>query len=408
MSVEKRPERLYFPVLAFAVLTVFVAAIAWQVSWTRQSRHIFDRYSHRQAQRAQEALQELIDHPLFEQRKAQGESLLDSWFRRELERAERGLHLDALALISEEGAFIPASENSRLFFEEYGLQPPLSTKKLPEGFELLPLEGGYEVLVVFTLEFPRLLKLQQEATLAGLIALASLSLLVIASLVFTLNSLEKRREGLELDARLQQFGRMAAEVVHAIRNPLASLNLQAGELREIHQGDEETQEILQAMQQGIVKINHTLGLMTVLNRENRPMNQKIRPMELLHQLRKNFESSHFLMKIEVEADEVLLGNEELFGNMLENLIANSKDAGARTIRLRLFREGQRFHLLVEDDGPGLPASKDVFQPFFTTKAQGLGLGLMVVKEAVELHRGRVTSSSSSDLGGACFEILLPV
>jgi signal transduction histidine kinase len=66
-------------------------------------------------------------------------------------------------------------------------------------------------------------------------------------------------------------------------------------------------------------------------------------------------------------------------------------------------------ILVRDTGPGVPADQraNVFQPFFTTKATGTGLGLAVVRRIIEGHGGRITLLER-DEGGAEFELLLPV
>jgi signal transduction histidine kinase len=64
---------------------------------------------------------------------------------------------------------------------------------------------------------------------------------------------------------------------------------------------------------------------------------------------------------------------------------------------------------VIDNGPGIdPALREkVFQPFFTTKGHGTGLGLALVQKIVVTHNGRITLSAS-DAGGAAFQIALPL
>jgi signal transduction histidine kinase len=65
-------------------------------------------------------------------------------------------------------------------------------------------------------------------------------------------------------------------------------------------------------------------------------------------------------------------------------------------------------LAVEDDGPGVPEDirGQVFDPFFTTRSDGTGLGLAVVQSVILAHRGRVRLDSPP-AGGACFVVELP-
>jgi signal transduction histidine kinase len=63
---------------------------------------------------------------------------------------------------------------------------------------------------------------------------------------------------------------------------------------------------------------------------------------------------------------------------------------------------------VEDNGPGIPpdARERVFQPFFTSKRSGTGLGLALVQKIIVFHNGRITVSST-ELGGASLQVSLP-
>ncbi|HEU4993437.1 MAG TPA: MASE1 domain-containing protein [Gemmatimonadaceae bacterium] len=101
--------------------------------------------------------------------------------------------------------------------------------------------------------------------------------------------------------------------------------------------------------------------------------------------------------------------------VMVNLIVNSCEAmDARTgvdrrLNLRLSSNGTgHLHVSVSDSGAGLPASGEdrVFQPFFTTKSKGLGLGLAVCRSIATAHRGRLWGENNPE-GGATFHLLLP-
>lgn len=104
------------------------------------------------------------------------------------------------------------------------------------------------------------------------------------------------------------------------------------------------------------------------------------------------------------------GHEATVHEMLGNLLINAAEAtnGRGRIEVHLKPEGQSAVVEVHDNGPGIPAEQQhlIFEPLYTTKRGGLGLGLLSVKSAAKMHRGWV-EVVNSPLGGACFRITLP-
>ncbi|MBZ5559722.1 MAG: PAS domain-containing protein [Acidobacteriia bacterium] len=112
----------------------------------------------------------------------------------------------------------------------------------------------------------------------------------------------------------------------------------------------------------------------------------------------------------VDGDEVLL--RQAFSNLLRNALEACAGQGiapriviqsAVDARLRVSR------ISVDDNGPGIaPSDRDrVFQPFFTSKRNGTGLGLALVQKIIVFHNGRVTASAAA-LGGASLQVTLPL
>jgi nitrogen fixation/metabolism regulation signal transduction histidine kinase len=86
----------------------------------------------------------------------------------------------------------------------------------------------------------------------------------------------------------------------------------------------------------------------------------------------------------------LLADGDQLDQLLINLISNAVDAAATTdggVRVRWSGSDRSFHLVVEDDGPGLPDSANLFVPFFTTKPGGTGIGLVLSRQIAEAHKG---------------------
>lgn len=112
----------------------------------------------------------------------------------------------------------------------------------------------------------------------------------------------------------------------------------------------------------------------------------------------------------LQGDEVLL--RQAFSNLLRNAIdacAAASVAPVIIVESEIEPTRRWSHIRVEDNGPGIdPAARErIFQPFFTSKRSGTGLGLALVQKIVVFHNGRVSAGSSS-LGGASLQVVLPV
>jgi signal transduction histidine kinase len=117
--------------------------------------------------------------------------------------------------------------------------------------------------------------------------------------------------------------------------------------------------------------------------------------------------------IELPEEELICRlNPILLSWTIENLTKNAIDAmkGRGELKILLFEDKNHFKIHVEDSGKGIPASKfkTIFQPGYTTKERGWGLGLSLSKRIIEeYHSGKIKVLSSSAEKGTVFEIKLP-
>ena len=113
---------------------------------------------------------------------------------------------------------------------------------------------------------------------------------------------------------------------------------------------------------------------------------------------------------EIEQSISLEINSALMGRSLMNLMINAAQAtnGRSKILVRLARKDDGVVLEVHDDGPGVSdeQKEKIFEPFFTSKEDGNGLGLLSLKLCAELHQGAI-HLKRSHLGGACFSTIFP-
>lgn len=110
----------------------------------------------------------------------------------------------------------------------------------------------------------------------------------------------------------------------------------------------------------------------------------------------------------------ILGDRIQLQQVILNLVLNGVEAmkdtshESRTISIRTARVEQFAELSVSDRGPGIPEDKlkQVFEPFYSSKAEGMGMGLSIARTIIEAHNGFI-SASNREHGGASFAIRLP-
>lgn len=226
------------------------------------------------------------------------------------------------------------------------------------------------------------------------------------------------QERLERQERLSEMGEMAAKLAHQVRTPLSSALLYVGHLSRDDLSHAQRQKFATRLRDRLQHMERQVNDILAFSRGN-----SIQPTTL--NISALLADSIRLMQPLVDArcgrvslsdrsggDVAILGNPDALQGAFTNLIGNALDHGGDGVRLRIelsrCDEGS-VNLRFCDDGPGVPADlrKQVFDPFFTTRSDGTGLGLAVVQSVILGHHGQV-ELTESDADGACFSIELPV
>ncbi|MBI3932349.1 MAG: HAMP domain-containing protein [Acidobacteria bacterium] len=229
--------------------------------------------------------------------------------------------------------------------------------------------------------------------------------------------LERQRADLERSNRLAAWAEMARQVAHEVKNPLTPIQLSAEHLRRVYRDrDVDFAATLEACTETILKQVRTLrGIVTEFSAFARPPATRLEPQDLQELVsvvvRPYGTALPPGVRLVLEAPDVPQVNADrrLLERAVVNLVENALQAvGERgTITVRLQAGDDRVEVVVEDDGPGVDAEARarVFEPFFSTKTAGSGLGLALVKKIAEDHGGGVALDSGP--GGTRATLWLP-
>jgi C4-dicarboxylate-specific signal transduction histidine kinase len=239
--------------------------------------------------------------------------------------------------------------------------------------------------------------------------------------------LERQRQSTELArvGRVALMGEFAASLAHEINNPVGAMvanasagqrmlargQLGADELRELladivadgHRAREVIQGIRSMLHnretsQVIVRINDVLrDLLQIVRIDALERNVKIK-----HEINSN---THCVRANRVQLLQVLLN---LTLNAFEAMSVSRPDTRCLVISTDPNSNGEVV-IQVRDNGPGFPAgiADQLFEPFFSTKSEGTGMGLAIARGIVEAHGGTL-KGENCESGGACFTVRLPM
>ena len=263
---------------------------------------------------------------------------------------------------------------------------------------------------------------EQRERLARLQLATGLSLggiLLALGLVVFIRREERRRDALRDELRkaehLAGLGRLLAGVAHEVRTPLTAIRSTV-QLWERLPDHARTPESLAAVLGAVDRLNDLVGRLLLFARsgheDRRPVDLNAVAAETAELLRAQAD----VQRVEVACDPAkdlppVAGAAQALRQLVLNLAANALQAtpagGRLTIRTRGL-PGRRVELAVSDTGPGVPAGlRDrVFEPFFTTRPDGTGLGLALCREVARQHGGDVTLGPPAG-GGATFRLTLP-
>jgi two-component system sensor histidine kinase PilS (NtrC family) len=234
-----------------------------------------------------------------------------------------------------------------------------------------------------------------------------------------LTELRRMEEAMTRSERLAAIGRLAAGIAHEIRNPLAAIS---GSIELLSQtassggADNDSRELMTIVVREVERLNGLISDLLEFARPRRPDPQRLDFGATLQEMLRVFENDKHLAgaRVDLRAGEPVLVDadagqlRQLVWNLLRNA-AEASPAGA-PISVEVAAEPPEWaRLTVRDRGSGISAEARarIFEPFFSTKDRGTGLGLATVHRIVEEHHGSIAVDLPTD-GGTAMTIRLPL
>jgi two-component system sensor histidine kinase HydH len=226
-------------------------------------------------------------------------------------------------------------------------------------------------------------------------------------LIQDLSQVKSLEEELRRSERMAALGKMAAGVAHELRNPLSSIKGLAILLKSRFQEKSPDQETADILVHEVERLNRSIGELLDYARPQKLIKEDVRPEEVVQKavslIRMDAESVGVKVEIRMEDDLPLVqADQDKLNQVFLNLFLNSIQAmehGGR-LDIRVATQGRNVLFTVKDTGCGVNKEDlpRVFDPYFTTKADGTGLGLAMSVKIIEEHGGNMTFESEPDVG----------
>ncbi|BBP00422.1 hypothetical protein SFSGTM_11300 [Sulfuriferula nivalis] len=320
-----------------------------------------------------------------------------------------GFNWTTLVIENSQHAFIPVRQIAIVFILLLVL-----TSAFAIGFSMLVagrIARPITALTAFTRHFMRDKKLPEAPHLAE----GEVGELTKA-FVQTVTELEQSQANLVRASKLAVLGELAAVMAHEIRTPIGILRSSAQMLSREPGLSSEAQELTGFIESETERLNRLVSTLLDSARTRPPKLQPVDLQPVIHHSVDLLASQALKKSIDISLhletkSTVVMADAEQITQVLLNLILNAlqilPDHGQVTITSH--ETSKKLVIEISDNGPGIPqdALTRVFDPFFTKREGGVGLGLAVVQQIIIAHGGEIHAGNRTT-GGAIFTITLPM
>ena len=233
----------------------------------------------------------------------------------------------------------------------------------------------------------------------------------------------QQQEKLQFTSRLTTMGEMASTLAHELNQPLAAISsYNTGCLNKLESGQFTAGELTIALGKLGVQAQRAGRIIGRVHDFVRKSEPKLAACDLADVIDDSIgfiQAAAKLLNIRIVRDiqgvlPKLMADRVMIEQVLLNLMRNGIEAMSnvaperRRLTIKVDQVGDQMQISVIDRGPGIPAevSEKLFTPFFSTKAEGMGIGLNICRSIIEFHHGRLWVEDNPD-GGCIFVITLP-
>jgi len=245
------------------------------------------------------------------------------------------------------------------------------------------------------------------------IALTGALVVVVLVLLFYRQSrtLDHAQENMLEKENLAAMGRMVGNIAHEIRNPLSIIRASAQRIERKYKIDDDA---IRYITEEVDELNRILTGYLEFAQSRQGEFTSISLGSILARcalaIQPDIDEKHVVIEADTTTDVHVLGDEGRLRQAILNVLLNAVQASPESgvIRVTMYNDNGYGTIVIHDSGPGIPPREiaDITKPFYTTKSDGSGLGLSVVKSIAEEHDGQLTVENS-DAGGAKVSLRIP-
>jgi two-component system sensor histidine kinase HydH len=217
---------------------------------------------------------------------------------------------------------------------------------------------------------------------------------------------QRLRQEITRSERMRAVSTLAAGLAHEIKNPLAAIKTVAEFLPERYDDPVFREKFSRIMAHEVSKINGFVTRLLEFAKPSPPRLERVRVSEIIQEtlafLHGTLLSQHVRVETAFERSDEVQADAGQLKQVLLNILMNSLEAMPQDgrVAIRTANENGYLDIVIADTGPGIEPKHlpHIFDPFYTTKPTGTGLGLSVVHSIIQEHGGRVTIASQPGLG----------